>query len=247
MKGSTGMDEQKKYTTLFQHGTLSLLVPGLFEGTMTVGELLQHGDYGIGTVQDLDGEMVVIAGKAYQVTGSGKINQLKPEQAAPFATVHFNAPHAQTTLKDIDKSALEQHLLEKYPYRNVFFAVKIEGEFAVMHTRAVEAQKKPYPSLTTATKTQPTFDAKNVQGTLIGYYAPALFQGVAVAGYHVHFLSADHQTIGGHVLDYHLKQGQVAIQPFATLQQHFPLDDQAFLKEDFDYGDMDRSINQAEK
>ena len=34
---------------LYQHGTLALLVPGLLEGTTTIGELLTHGDTGIGT------------------------------------------------------------------------------------------------------------------------------------------------------------------------------------------------------
>ncbi|WP_237757725.1 acetolactate decarboxylase, partial [Lactiplantibacillus plantarum] len=33
-------------TTIFQHGTLGLLVPGLFDGTITAGELLTHGDTG---------------------------------------------------------------------------------------------------------------------------------------------------------------------------------------------------------
>ena len=36
---------------VYQHGTLALLIPGLFTGTMTVAELLTHGNFGIGTAR----------------------------------------------------------------------------------------------------------------------------------------------------------------------------------------------------
>ncbi len=41
-------------------------------GTMTVGELLEHGDLGLGTLDSIDGELIVLDGKAYQVKGSVK-------------------------------------------------------------------------------------------------------------------------------------------------------------------------------
>ena len=48
---------------------------GLYGGTMTVGELLEHGDLGLGTLDSIDGELIVLDGKAYQAKGSGE----KPE------------------------------------------------------------------------------------------------------------------------------------------------------------------------
>ena len=39
---------------------------GLYGGTMTVGELLEHGDLGLGTLDSIDGELIVLDGKAYQ-------------------------------------------------------------------------------------------------------------------------------------------------------------------------------------
>lgn len=50
----------KYESKVFQHGTLGMLVPGLFDGTMTISELLKHGDWGIGTASGLDGEMIVL-------------------------------------------------------------------------------------------------------------------------------------------------------------------------------------------
>ena len=55
---------------LFQYNTLSALMAGLYGGTMTIGELLQHGDLGIGTLDSIDGELIILDGKAYQAKGS---------------------------------------------------------------------------------------------------------------------------------------------------------------------------------
>ena len=41
---------------LFQYNTLGALMAGLYGGTMTVGELLEHGDLGLGTLDSIDGE-----------------------------------------------------------------------------------------------------------------------------------------------------------------------------------------------
>ncbi len=46
---------------------------GLYEGTMTIGELLKHGDLGIGTLDSVDGELIVLDGKAYQAKGDKTI------------------------------------------------------------------------------------------------------------------------------------------------------------------------------
>ena len=43
---------------LFQYNTLSALMAGLYGGTLTIGELLEHGDLGIGTLDSIDGELI---------------------------------------------------------------------------------------------------------------------------------------------------------------------------------------------
>ncbi|HFE0746135.1 TPA: acetolactate decarboxylase, partial [Streptococcus agalactiae] len=45
---------------LFQYSTLSSLMAGLYKGSLTIGELLTHGDLGIGTVHMIDGELIVL-------------------------------------------------------------------------------------------------------------------------------------------------------------------------------------------
>jgi hypothetical protein len=46
--------------TLYQYATLNALMAGVYDGSLTIGELERHGDQGLGTVNRLDGEMVMI-------------------------------------------------------------------------------------------------------------------------------------------------------------------------------------------
>ena len=78
---------------LFQYNTLGALMAGLYGGTMTVGELLEHGDLGLGTLDSIDGELIVLDGKAYQAKGSGEqpeIVEVGPDALIPYAAV---VPH----------------------------------------------------------------------------------------------------------------------------------------------------------
>jgi len=48
--------------TLFQVSTSGGLVEGLYQGSVAVETLKQHGDFGQGTFEDLDGEMIALDG-----------------------------------------------------------------------------------------------------------------------------------------------------------------------------------------
>ncbi|HZO77342.1 MAG TPA: acetolactate decarboxylase [Solirubrobacteraceae bacterium] len=52
--------------TLFQTSTIEALLGGAFDGDLPLSELLQHGDLGLGTLNGLDGELVVIDGHAWR-------------------------------------------------------------------------------------------------------------------------------------------------------------------------------------
>jgi len=53
--------------TLFQVSTSGALVAGVYSGVVNVKAVLDHGDFGLGTFANLDGEMVVLDGRVYQV------------------------------------------------------------------------------------------------------------------------------------------------------------------------------------
>ena len=54
-----------------QVSVINALMIGRYEGVMPISELLRHGDFGVGTLDHLDGELIVLDGRAYQVRGDG--------------------------------------------------------------------------------------------------------------------------------------------------------------------------------
>ncbi|WP_162885902.1 acetolactate decarboxylase, partial [Streptococcus intermedius] len=84
-----------------------------------------------------------------------------------------------------------------------------------------------------------------ISGTIVGFWTPELFHGVSVAGYHLHFLSDDHQ-FGGHVMDFVIKNGEIEIGTIATLEQRFPVQDQDFLSAKLNVAELKEDIEKSE-
>src|SRR5258708_39233856 len=59
--------------TLFQVSISGALVAGVYDREVSVRSILEHGDFGLGTFANLDGEMVILDGRAYQVHGTGRV------------------------------------------------------------------------------------------------------------------------------------------------------------------------------
>ncbi|MFD1125046.1 acetolactate decarboxylase [Lentilactobacillus raoultii] len=234
-----------KHTTLYQHGTLALLVPGLLRGTMTMGELLKHGDTGIGTGEGLDGELIILDGKGYQVDASGKVNLVPDSFTMPFANAHYARYSPLAELENVSQDDLNEQVVSLSRAANTFFSIKITGSFSDVKTRAVRKSEPPFHTLAQTARNQKIFTKDQVKGTLIGYYSPELFDGAAVAGFHHHFLSDDHQ-FGGHVLDFHLDKGDVSYQLFDTFEQHLPVNDKDYMQHDFSTDNIFESIHTSE-
>lgn len=64
---------------LYQHGTLGALMAGLMDGTETIGQILEHGTLGLGTLHGLDGEVIFLNGEAYQGRSDGAVIRLTGE------------------------------------------------------------------------------------------------------------------------------------------------------------------------
>jgi acetolactate decarboxylase len=189
-----------KDDVLFQYASLQALQAGVYDGELTVGELKGHGGFGIGTFNTLDGEMVVLDGSIYQVKSDGVAHSAGDSQKIPFAEVtEFGADQTIEVGQSLDCAGLQSYLDAKLPSLNVPYAIKITGTFDQAKTRSVPAQTRPYRPLAEVVKTQSTFDFTSVQGTMVGFRLPSYMAGVNAAGYHLHFLTADHKA-GGHVL-----------------------------------------------
>ena len=207
---------------LYQTSTINALAEGLYDGNLPLAELLRHGDFGIGTFDALDGEMVVMDGRAYQVRADGKVYAPDPDITTPFASVTFFEPETALTLDGpFDLEELERVLDRTAPAKNIPIAIRITGTFQHVKTRSVPKQTKPYPRLVEVAKQQPTFDLKDVRGTIVGFRLPEYLQGINVPGYHLHFLAAD-RSGGGHVLEATLDKVRVEIDETPALYLVLP-------------------------
>jgi acetolactate decarboxylase len=175
----------------------------LFDGVAPLSRMAPLGDLGLGAVDGFDGEVVLLDGKFYVVRGDGHVDRIKDlSVTTPFLEVEFFHGDLRKELPGGTSYAhLQQSPLEVLPSQNIVYAVRLEGVFQRVKTRSMPRQSKPYVPLTTLVKTQPTFEFTNVVGTMVGFWSPPSAKGVALAGWHLHFLTSDLKG-GGHVLEF---------------------------------------------
>jgi acetolactate decarboxylase len=186
---------------LYQVSTIDALMQGVFEGVQPVGEIRKHGDFGIGTFDALDGEMIVLDGIVYQAKADGHIYTVADSQTTPFATVtYFDRDLVAPTGTQMNFSVFSSTMAGELPNGNMVYAVRMHGTFPSVKVRAIPAQHKPYPTLAEAATHQSVYTLSESTGTVVGVYTPVFFKGLNVAGYHLHFISDDRKS-GGHILD----------------------------------------------
>jgi len=217
-------NDMAKAHEVFQASTVSALLEGVLDGPTTFAELARHGDFGLGTVNALDGEMTALDGEFFQATSDGRVNIVPPDMQTPFAVMIFFEP---TVVVDIDTPmdfpGLTNAVDSAIPGGNIFYAIKAAGRFEQISVRSVPRQTKPYPSLLKAVDEQPVFDHQEIDGTLVGFRFPDYTQGLNVPGYHLHFLSDD-RTVGGHVMRFSTRNARVEIDVTSRFQMSLPHD-----------------------
>src|SRR3954471_9287639 len=185
-------------STLYQISTSSALVEGVYSGPVSSSVLLEHGDFGLGTFENLDGEMVVLDGEIYQITE--RVRHRTDDFLVPFAAItHFRATSSfeinnVACLKGIELACGQRRISD-----NLFYALRLDGIFETIHARAVHTVPQD-TRLLDAAKTQLEFHFENIEGTLVGFWSPRYSSSFSIPGYHLHFISKD-RTKGGHLLD----------------------------------------------
>ena len=186
--------------TLYQYSTLGSLMAGVYDGALTFGELKTHGDFGLGTFNTLDGEMVAIDGNIYQVKSDGSVHTVSDDMQTPFSVItFFESDQTSTVNESMDCDALKSMIDEMLPTDNIPYAIKVSGDFSYIKTRSVPAQVKPYPPLLDVIAEQPTFEFEQIQGDMLGFRLPDYMDIANSPGYHFHFLNSERDA-GGHVL-----------------------------------------------
>jgi acetolactate decarboxylase len=187
------------YHTMFQVSTATALVEGIYQGAVRVATLREHGDLGLGTFEGLDGEMVIVDGHFFQVRSDGSVREVDDNVLSPFALITGFAPEPAVML---DQCPDLSHLTSRFDTLrhsdNVFLALRVDGKFDYVHTRAMCRTKEGVP-LVQAASVQPEFEFHDIVGTLVGFWSPEYLKTLNVPGYHLHFISTD-RNHGGHLL-----------------------------------------------
>lgn len=195
---------------LFQVSTIDALLLAVYDGVLSVGVLKEKGDFGIGTFDKLEGEMLVVDGECYQVKVDGVAYLVPDEATTPFATVTFFDPDETVQVETANFSELKEILEASFPSKNVFYAIRIDGTFPYVKTRSVPAQERPYPLLVDVTANQTVFEFEDASGTVVGFWCPDFASGINVPGYHLHFITDDRKA-GGHILDLSVDGAEVEL------------------------------------
>lgn len=211
---------------LYQVSTKSALSNGSFGGIISAKELKQHGDFGLGTYEGLDGEMIVVNGSVYHATYDGNVTLAGDDASIPFAevtyfkadqTVPVNISNGKATLDcPYNYTQLVSVLSTYIPPNGTFYAIRIDGNFSYMKIRAAPGEEPPYTSLADALKNERVFELHNVSGTLVGIYSPGYSDGIGFPGYHFHFISDD-RAHGGHVYDFTANGADVQLDKLSGL------------------------------
>jgi acetolactate decarboxylase len=208
---------------LYQVSVLGALKQGDYDGSVTLAEIRQHGDFGLGTFNRLDGEGIELGAIFYQVSSDGSVRRVNARMKSPFAMATFFDPDKKFSLsRTPDYRALQVFIDSRLVTRNIPYAIKIEGVFSYIKARSVPAQNKPYPILAEVVKGQSVFEFRNIEGTLVGFRMPDYAKDINMPGYHLHFISRD-KTKGGHVLECAVANAQASLDSTSRLTVVLPV------------------------
>lgn len=189
-----------------QTETATHLMDGNFDGTVTIAEAFENAWLGLGVVDHLDGEVVVVDGVVWVVPDSGVPYVADPAQTVPFAMSETRAPTeaihrvevpAGTTLTSL------ADLIESQTHETV--TIRMEGTFRNVLLRSEHRQEPPYPPLDQVLSLESDQEVRFLfdtwEGVMVGYRFPESRDAILLPGTHLHAVSADHQS-GGHCREF---------------------------------------------
>lgn len=228
-----------------QFSIVDALLAGLFDGVFSVEEVSRSGRLGLGCGDHMDGELVLLDGVFRLFHGDGSVTVLRPDETLAFAEVVDFRPDTAELVEAIDSfDQLTQEVAARVPSQNLFHAVRFDAHFASVSLREAKRQSKPYLPLAAAVHDQRENTVTDVAGTLLGFIAPGVFQGISVAGPHFHFVDST-GTVGGHVLGITGATGELSVETYTGVTVHLPTSAD-YLAADLELGDIDAAIRHAE-
>ncbi|KAK0270826.1 hypothetical protein LTR35_013878 [Friedmanniomyces endolithicus] len=186
---------------IYQYSLLNALMDGVSETGITVSKLLTKGNQGLGTFARMNGELLFLDGKVYQLQAEGNVREAGEGDQIPFAVSTNFVPQQTRKVTLPSKSALDSTLQTFAPHaKNLFLTYRLTGLFTHLKCRTVRGQTYAHQPLSELGASQSVEEYRDVRGTIIGFRTPANWQGFGVAGGHAHFIDEGRRA-GGHVLE----------------------------------------------
>lgn len=205
-------------TPIVQVGTLIGLMNAQYEGSSSFSMLAESGDFGLGTIDNIAGEMTLIDGE-FHVTydNEGNTRVVAGDEKTPFAmvlpfTVAEKVEFDLTDVTDIAsfEAKLEHYILDEMQGGdNLFYVFRVDGHFAHLVARSMTPPEHPIPPLPDAvTQYQGINEYTELDGSLIIFKSPEFISPVSAPGFHIHFIN-DERSKSGHVYELAFEQATV--------------------------------------
>jgi acetolactate decarboxylase len=207
---------------LFQTSTIEALLGGAFDGDVTLSEVLEHGDLGLGTLNGLDGELIVADGEAWKADADCMLIRAPVSSKTPYSVVVPFTPGAPIALRQpVEYAGVGPAIGHRLQRSTRPVAVRIDGHFEQVRVRSVPKQRRPYRKLAQVLAEQHVSNLLDVSGTMVGFGFPDALNGIEMIGWHLHFASED-RTRGGHVLHFSLRSGVAHVDDATELHVELP-------------------------
>jgi acetolactate decarboxylase len=216
---TNGGDEMEN--KLYISSPINAILEGFHRDDITIGSLREKGDFGIGTFNHLDGEMIAMDGSFMRLDFDGNARPAESDWKTPYAVMcHFKPTLTERIDALMDFGKFSEYLKRMLPSDNMFYAICMTGKFHSVDTRSVPKTEKNLP-LAEVTPHQKVRHFKNIEGRLVGFYTPPFVPSVSVPGYHFHFINSDFSE-GGHLLSCAPESLEIRMQVFFSLELTLP-------------------------
>jgi acetolactate decarboxylase len=202
--------------------TITSLMEGRYDGEVSVAELRGRGSFGVGTLQGLNGELVVVDGEFWNIGTDGVAHIPSDDALVPFAVLaQLDDPVRFTLEGPLPRPSFEAEVHLRLPDPEGCWAIVATGRFSDVTFRSVAHQTPPYRPLAEVLLTDEVLMHATLDATLVGFCFPDWASDLDAPGFHFHMLSADHAT-GGHAYDFTAGPVDVIVSPVRSMHLEVP-------------------------
>lgn len=201
-----------------------VLLDGGFDGVATLAEALAGGDHGLGTVDRLDGELVVVDGEPWRVDHHGVASLMPLDTRTPFVVVSTLESPRTVRLQDVTREQVALAVEDLVDDPGAVVSVRLEGAFRSVLVRSVPPQDPPYrPYAEVCASDEVRWVHTPFYGVFVGFRFPDLeaAPGATISGLHLHGLDRL-RTTGGHNHDLHVSDAVLSVGVSRDVVMHLP-------------------------